>query len=272
MDSELDLREGRVQAALDALQQAVRADPANAKLRIYLFQLLAVLGRWDRALTQLNVAADIDPKNLLTAQLCRQALQCEALRAAVFAGTHQPLIFGEPAEWVGWMVQAHQLSATGHHREAEALRSKALEAAPAVAGTVNGKPFQWIADADPRLGPILEAIIDGKYFWIPFPNIRRIRTEPPAELRDVVWTPAMFTWSNGGNAVGLIPARYPGSEQSEDGLIRLARKTDWLDAGGTQLPLGQRLLATDEVEYPLLEVRDLVLGDPIPAEPEAAHG
>jgi type VI secretion system protein ImpE len=270
MDSEADLREGRVGAALEKLQQAVRDDPASAKLRIFLFQLLAVLGRWDRALTQLNVAAEIDPKNLLTAQLCRQALQCEALRAAVFAGKHQPLIFGEPAEWVGWMVQAHQLYASGQHREAEDLRAKALEAAPAVAGTVNGTPFQWIADADPRLGPLLEAIIDGKYFWIPFPNIRRIRMEPPAELRDVVWTPAMFTWTNGGTAVGLIPTRYPGSEKSDDGQVMLARKTDWLEAAGAQLPIGQRLMATDAAEYPLLEIRDLVLGDPIP-DPEAAH-
>jgi type VI secretion system protein ImpE len=271
MDTDLDLREGRVEAALDKLQQSVRNDPSNAGLRMYLFQLLAVLGRWDRALNQLNVASGIDSKHLLAAQVCRPALQCEALRGAVFAGERQPLIFGEPAEWVGWMVQAHQLSATGRHRDGDDLRARALDAAPAVSGTVNGTPFEWIADADPRLGPLLEAIIDGKYFWIPFPNIRRIQTEAPAQLRDVVWTAAVFTWTNGGTAIGLIPTRYPGSEGSADGQIMLARKTEWVDEGGKQVPLGQRLLATDQAEYPILEVRDLVLGAPI-EDPEASHG
>ena len=47
---------------------------------------------------------------------------------------------------------------------------------------------------------------------------------------------------------------YPGTETSEDTALRLARKTDWLDRdGGYSLGLGQRLLATDTGETPLLE-------------------
>ena len=40
-------------AELRRLQGEVRAHPDDAKLRIYLFQLLAVNGEWHRALNQL---------------------------------------------------------------------------------------------------------------------------------------------------------------------------------------------------------------------------
>ena len=47
------------------------------KLRVFLFQLLCVLGQWERALTQLNVAAELDAQALAMAQMYREALQCE---------------------------------------------------------------------------------------------------------------------------------------------------------------------------------------------------
>jgi hypothetical protein len=111
--------------------------------------------------------------------------------------------------------------------------------------------FDWIADADMRLGPVLEAILNGRYYWIPFSRTRRIEIEKPEDLRDLVWMPAHFEFANGGEAVGLIPTRYPGSETSEDGAICLARKTVWQEVSpGVFHGLGQRLLATDKGEYP----------------------
>ncbi len=46
--AERALADGDPDAALIALQEAVKAKPADAKLRIFLFQLLCVLGRWER--------------------------------------------------------------------------------------------------------------------------------------------------------------------------------------------------------------------------------
>src|SRR5947207_9727588 len=133
MDASDFLRKGKLNEALEALQNQIRNDPSNAKLRVFLFQLLCVMGRWDRALTQLSVAAEIDAKTLLMKEVCQQAIQCEALRKEIFAGKKMPLVFGEPQEWVGWMIQANQQSAQGQHREAQALRDNALEESPAVA-------------------------------------------------------------------------------------------------------------------------------------------
>lgn len=260
MDAEALVKAGRLGEALEALQARVRSEPANADLRVFLFQLLSVLGRWDRALTQLNVAAELDAKNLLMAQVCRTALNCEALRGEIFAGRRSPMIFGEPAPWVGWLVQANQLCAEGRYAAAAALRDRAFEAAPAIAGAIDGQPFAWIADADTRLGPLLEAIIDGRYYWVPFGTVREVLISPPTDLRDAVWTPAQFVWTNGGTAPGLIPTRYPGSEASDDDALRLARKTAWVEGeAGYFLGLGQRVLASDQGEYPLLETRRIAL-------------
>jgi type VI secretion system protein ImpE len=270
MQAEELLRAGQLQEALVALEGQVRSDPADAKLRVFLFQLLAVMGDWERALSQLNVAAELDAINLLMAQVCRAALNCEALRAEVFSGKRSPLIFGEPEEWIGWLVQANQMIAEGKYQGAQKLREQAFDAAPAVAGSIDNHKFEWIADADSRLGPVLEAIVDGKYYWVPFTAIKRILIEEPSDLRDMVWCPAQFMWTNSGEASGFIPTRYPGSESSEDNAIQLARKTEWIEQpGDTYLGLGQRVFATDIDEFPLMQVRQVDLDN---LEPDQQSG
>ena len=260
MQAEQSLHEGRPEEALKQLQEAVRKEPANPKLRIFLFQLLTVLGRWDRALTQLHVAGDLDNGNLLMVQTYREAIQCELLREAVFAGKRTPLLFGEPQRWMALLVESLRLDADGHSGEAKALRNEAFELAPATPGSINGAEFEWIADADTRLGPTLEAIVNGKYYWIPFQQIAKIELDEPVDLRDVVWTPALFTWSNGGQATGLIPTRYPGSDKSEDAMIQLARKTEWEEfTENAYRGIGQRLLATDVEDYALMDIRNIEL-------------
>ncbi len=260
MLAEQSLKDGKLQDALTQLQDQVRKDPSSPKHRIFLFQLLAVLGQWDRALTQLNVVGDLDAGSQAMVQTYRQALRCEVLRADIFVGKRSPLIFGDPEHWLALLTEALRLTAQGQYAQAAELRERAFEQAPASAGRIDGQPFQWLADADPRLGPVLEAIINGRYYWIPVHRVRSLVIEEPADLRDMVWLPAQFMWANGGETVGLIPTRYPASESSGDPLIQLARKTDWEEhEAGVWLGLGQRMLATDQDEYSLLNVRHVEL-------------
>src|SRR5690349_7496922 len=170
--AEQHLKSGDPAAALARLQEDVRAKPSDAKLRVFLFQLLCVLGQWERALGQLEVAGQLDPAALPMVQTYREALRCEALREEIFASKRAPIVFGDPPEWVALLVEALRLTAAGTHDKARPLRDKAFELAPATAGTLNGARFAWIADADARLGPVLEAIINGRYYWIPFERIR----------------------------------------------------------------------------------------------------
>ena len=260
--AEQAVRDGDLDAASSHLQDAVRKDPARADLRVFLFQLLCVKGQWERALTQLNVAADLDAGTLAMAQMYREALRCEALRADVFSGKITPLVFGEPEAWLALLIESMLVSGTPRASEAQGLRARAFESARPVTGSVDGKSFEWIADADMRLGPVCEAVINGRYYWVPFERFSRIDLEAPADLRDVVWLPAHFQFVNGGEAVGVIPTRYTGSESADDTQICLGRKTIWTEeAPDVFIGLGQRILATDTGDHPLMDVRTILIDD-----------
>ena len=190
----------------------------------------------------------------------------------VFAGRKSPLIFGEPEEWLALLIEALLVQGSERGGQADALRARALELAPASSGAINGERFEWIADADSRLGPVCEAVINGRYYWVPFARLARLDIEEPTDLRDVAWTPVHFQFTNGGESVGIIPSRYPGSEAAEDPTLCLARQTAWLQVRPDVYEgLGQRVLATDAGEYPLFEARSIVF-DEAPAARGATDG
>jgi type VI secretion system protein ImpE len=261
--AEEHLRGGRLQEALKELQSEIKKKPADSRLRVFLFQVLAVTGEWDRALTQLEVAAGLNADALAMKATYQDVLRCEAQRKRIFAGHGTPLIFGEPAEWIALLVQALRLTAEERFDEAARLRDLAFEGAPTTSGQIDGQPFEWIADADSRIGPMLEAIMDGRYYWIPFMRLRSVKIEKPVDLRDVAWTPATVTFVNGGEKIVMIPTRYPGSEAAADPRVVLARLTEWTERpADAHLGLGQRLLATDAGEFPLMDVRSIDLASP----------
>lgn len=270
MSAEQSLREGNVLGALQALQSRVRSNPGHAPDRVFLFQLLAVLGQWERSAAQLQMAGELDASALITVQIYRRGIEAELLRARVFSGATTPLLIGEPPEWMAALLQALKLGGEGHFVEAAQLRAQALDSAATSAGTLNGVRFNWLADADSRIGPCFELVVDGKYCWVPVANIRALHFEAPTDLRDVVWAQVAVTWTNGGQVPALMPVRYPGSEASEEPSHQLARLTDWeQDAGDTFVGIGQRMLATDAGEYSLLDVRDIEF-DPLGSGLEAA--
>jgi type VI secretion system protein ImpE len=262
--AEESIREGNLPRALEDLQQRVRRNPGAAPERAFLFQLLALLGHWKRAADQLKVLGELDAGALITVQMYQPAIQCELIRAEVFAGRVTPLFLGEPSEWTASLLQSLKLLGGGHFEAAAKLRDSALQAAPASSGTLNGERFEWVADADTRIGPCLELIVNGKYYWAEMATVRSLRLEPPADLRDLLWSQGIITLKNGGEVPTLVPVRYP----TEDTAVvtdahRLARKTDWHELRpDTFVGVGQRMLATDSGEYPLLEIRELLLDSP----------
>jgi len=228
-------------AHFDELRRMIQKQPQRSDLRIFLFQLYCVQGEWIKAGTQLDV----------------------------FDGKRSPLVLGAPQDWLAMMIEALRLDAEGRPDAAAELRARALEAAPATSGKLDDVPFAWLADADTRLGPVVEAIINGKYYWVPVSRLLRIEIEKPADLRDFVWAPATLTLENGAASVALIPTRYPGTERESDNALRLARATDWREQpGGAWHGIGQRMLATDQSEVALLDVRVIAL-DTVPVEPAA---
>jgi len=264
--AETSLKAGRPADALQHLTTAVKAKPTDARLRIFMAQLLCVMGQWQRAHTQLNVAADLCEEAGPMREMAGHALRCELLRADVFAGKRTPMVFGQPDEWLALLIESLLQAGRGDQGLADDLARRAFDSAPAVPGRIDGQEFAWIADADSRLGPVLEAFINGKYHWVPFARLSRIAFEPPQDLRDLAWLPAYLTFVNGGEVVALVPSRYAGSEHSADATVQLGRQTAWTPLGAPEAErfsgLGQRMLVTDLGDHALLDVRLIELNPP----------
>src|SRR5690349_7159207 len=115
------VRAGKLEEALASLQGEVRGNPSDAKLRTFLFQLLCLRGAWDRAMTQLKVLSEMNSDTLMLARIFEPVLGCEVLRAEIFAGNRTPILFEEPLDWMGPLVQASGLAAKGQFAAAQAL-------------------------------------------------------------------------------------------------------------------------------------------------------
>ena len=255
------------QGALKALTDDVRAKPGDSRHRVFLAQLLCVLGQWERALNQLSVAAELDALAVPMKQVYGEAVRCEGVRAEVFAGRRTPMVFGQPDEWLALLIESLLRRGRGDDAVAEDLRQRAFDAAPATAGTIDGAPFEWLADADMRLGPVLEAFVNGKYYWIPYARLAHIKIDPPEDLRDCVWLPAHLQFENGGESLALIPVRYEGSEKSTDGALQLARKTEWRELQPeVWVGAGQRVLGSDAGDHPFMEIREILFTPEVATE------
>ena len=221
------LDEGRLKEAIDTLGAELRDDPADARARTFLFELLCFAGQYDRAEKQLDAVARGSREAELGALLYRSALHAERTRQEMFAA-------GRAA--------------------------RGGDESP-VAGRLNGRDFSSITDADPRLGARLEVFAAGQYTWIPFAQLSSVRVQAPARLRDLLWAPALVQAASAyqGGEMGevLLPALAPLSWRSADDEVRLGRVTDWDEDGGGAVPVGQKLLLVDGEPVPFLEVREL---------------
>jgi type VI secretion system protein ImpE len=139
------------------------------------------------------------------------------------------------------------------------------EGASAIGGTLNGRPFTSLTDADPRIGARLEIFAGGDYLWIPLNQVASIEMKPPARLRDLLWASTILQMGPGFQQRDLgevlLPILCPLSFQDSDDQVRLGRITEWCrDEQGIEFPIGQKMLLVDGEEFPFLEIRKLEIG------------
>jgi type VI secretion system protein ImpE len=232
-------KKGELQEAIRVLGEEIRANPLDAKRRTFLFELLCFAGEYDRAEKHIDVLAGMDAKSIPATLLYRSAIHAERTRQEMFRSGGFP---------------------------------KAESAEGDRGGEWNGKRFEYLGDADDRIGDHLEVFIAGGYTWVPTKYIERLEIEPPVHLRDLLWARARIQASPAFRIQDLgevlLPVLAPLSYQSKDDAVRLGRVSTWEpDANGVEQPLGQKLLLVDGQELPLLEFRSIVF-DPVQV-PEA---
>ncbi|MGH6613460.1 type VI secretion system accessory protein TagJ [Sphingomonas sp.] len=251
------LRSGDLDGARSALIEDVRRKPGDVETRLFLFQLLAVRREWDKAATHLATLAQLSPEAAMLAIVYNQAISAEREREAVFTGTSTAIIHGGPS-WADGLAAAIRHIAEGREEEGLAAREDAFAQAPETPGMIDGQHFEWIADADARFGPCIEAIIGGRYGLLPFDAIAGLKSEGPKDLRDIVWYPVEIAMKAGTSIAALLPARYPGV--IAEAVEQLGRSTNWHDGATGQIGSGQRLWTlSDGQDCGLLSVRSLVM-------------
>jgi type VI secretion system protein ImpE len=219
---------GKVREAQQALTAHLRDHPGDVAQRTFLFELLCIAGDYKRAEKQLSVLAQGGAETEMGAVLYYSALNAEKIRNETFE---------------------------------KGAFSKHTPTHP-VTGSLNGKPFSSLRDADPDLGGRLEVYAAGAYLWIPFEHIESLQMETPRRLRDTLWAPATiktgpeFKSTELGEV--LVPVIYPFSWKSDNEAVWLGRITEWnADEHGTEYPSGQKMLVTDGEEIPFLEIRSI---------------
>src|SRR2546426_11920168 len=150
-------RAGKLEEAIELLAFGLRTNPADAQRRTFLFELLCFAGAHERAEKQLDVLAGGNPQAGMGALLYRAALHAERTRQEMFLNGHFPQ--GGPVP----------------HR---------------VAGTLNGRRFQELVDADPRGRARPEGVAAGPELWVSVEHASTGRMPPPKRLRDTLWPPA----------------------------------------------------------------------------------
>jgi len=246
----------------------VRTRPQDTQARWLLFELLCVLGQWDRALKQLHMWARLTPDNESTAQVMRGLIRAEHQRMELFAGRAEPATLTATATsapaWMAGLGEALRLAAPGDAAALEAAdlaRETALTQAPDTEGASNVMSIAWVTDSDTRLGPVCEVILAGAYRWLAFSDLASIRKEPPAHLLDLVWAQVDLVLRDGTALKGYTPMRYPAQAGERDALL-MARETVWADVGRTGvIARGQKMWATDAGDMVLLDVRHCSFGD-----------
>jgi len=255
---------GQLAEAILSLEATIRQRPGDFQLRVYLFQLLSVTGQWARAAQLVTSLGSLNAEWLPTSLAYRGLVESELVRASVFSGSLTPLILGEPEPWLANLIRALALDERGEARAADELRGQALDDSPATPFKRNGDSRISLLDADSRLGPVLEVVVDGKYYWVPFARLNEIEVLAPESMADNLWAQVRFIWSSGGESNGFIPMRYIGSELCDEDSFRRAKSTSFTETrSGVYHGLGQRLLLDGHSEIPLSQFGKAVFSEEI---------
>jgi type VI secretion system protein ImpE len=230
MKAEQLLREGKLDEAVQALGEQLRENPTDTRSRTFLFELLCFRGDYDRASGHLKLLGSQSKDAGVGALLYEGALHAERLRAGMFRDDDLP--------------------------------APLPEGASGLSGSLNGRSFTSLSDADPRIGARLEIFAGGDYLWMPLNQVASIEMKAPARLRDLLWASAVLqmgpAYQQRDLGEVLLPVLCPLSFQDPDDQVRLGRVTEWCrDAQGREFPLGQKMLLVDGEEFPFLEVRKL---------------
>ncbi len=252
------IKAGRLSEARMVLIEEVKNRPSDVGARTVLFQVLSLLGEWDKALRHLDMISTQDPRRTIGVHTYLNNVKAEQERAKVMKGAQLPSVMPEPPVYMHDYLDYLDAIRAGKSDGARASLALIDEARPVVLGTINGKHFGGMSDTDARLYAFLEAFVHERYVWIPIEAIRELIIHEPKDSFDLIWVTASITTWEGLSMNCSMPVTYPGTDEASDEQLKLGRLTDWAPlVGGMSRGLGQHVYAIGDEDVSILEIRSI---------------
>lgn len=249
---------GKLQAALDAQIQEVKSAPGDASKRLFLFELASFAGDLERARRQIDAVRYDEAERDAQVAVYRGLLDAEEKRRRLFRDGLAARYLTPPPAHVQMRYEAIQRMREKNPGEAAARLREANETATPLQGTLNGKAFDVLRDADDLFGTVLEVMAHGEYFWVPLEQVESVAMNAPRFVRDLLWMPARLILKEGEHGEVFLPTLYPNSHEHPDEEVRLGRTNDWKElAEGATLGVGARTFLVGDEGIGLREWRDL---------------
>jgi type VI secretion system protein ImpE len=267
MDIKQLIRSAELTKARQQLIQRVKKAPGDTALRTHLFQVLLLLGEWDKALVHLNALAKDDNASHMAHEVYTGLIRAEQERTGVAELRQEPSFLPGRPGYADRYFQAVKAATQGEKEIAVTLFDQIEAATPLISGAVNQEPFSGFSDTDTLLNGFLEAMEYDRYLWIPFEAIREITVQSPQTLIDIIWAKGSVTTWEGLTMACFFPVLYPLSYCHTDHRVKMGRMTDWqILAGPYARAWGQHVFRIGEKDIPLLEIETVMFSRPVAKE------
>lgn len=252
------MKAGRLSEARRVLIEEVKAAPSDAGRRTLLFQVLSLLGEWDKAVRHLDMISTQDPDRVMGVHVYLDIVKAEQERLRVIRGEVTPSVMPEQPPYFAHYLAYLEAIRTGEYEKARALLGRIDKERPTIRGSLNGKPFEGISETDARLYAFFEVFAHDRSVWIPFEAVREIIIHEPKDSFDLIWVSASITTWEGLSMNCCMPVVYPETFLGSDEQAKMGRLTDWASlGGGLSKGVGQHVYAIGGEDTAILDIRSL---------------
>jgi type VI secretion system protein ImpE len=255
------LQKGDLSGAMGMARSEVDRHPSDQGARFVLFELLMIHDDFDTACDQIKALGKVSPEGSGTIDFWLGLVDAERHRHRFLSTGQGSMAFlAKPPPWVRGFCDAAAAVCKQPSAATATILANAWKSVPTVTGWIDGVAFRSMRDADEVVGPFLEALVPGRWCWIPFAQISAVRFDAPRGFQDVIWRPAQVSLADGPDLRVWVPSLYSGTgARSND--EKLARLTTFeYPAQGVCRGYGQRdLRVNDALLQGILSIQSIVV-------------
>lgn len=251
--------EGNLTKAVEQITEEVKNAPSSAAKRAFLVELLCFNGEWERADKQLNALLSLDEKSALTVGTWRQLIRAAQARDDVYNDGAIPEVIELPTERIELALKLQLAERENDQKQCDKLLNAINSLETKNEYSINNTVVSDWRDLDDLNSGILELLgTNGKYFWVDFDQVESIEFDEPTRPLDLLWRKAAIALKSGTAGEVFVPAIYP-SQKTEDDLLKLGRKTDWIEKGSLVKGEGLRTWLVGDDAVSLMDIKNIEL-------------